>query len=259
MTAATDDPTGIPIPKTSTYITERQVQEMKSEISGIEGMLADPKARIEDRGGMVQVLRRMKNDLEREAPPDTTPDQRTALSNEERALREKMLEGFPSQEEMRKNPPGAVGKHQAWEKANKSRLIRWKNIMRTLNKGNEDPDIANFERYRGTTSTLNMQNAQIPGKDYFIPPNSPQYREGYDRTFGGDVVADTSEVDALKARLAELEALVKKDNGRTTHTPHSTILNCPHCNRECKGKVGLIAHERNCKTRKAQAEQGDAA
>jgi hypothetical protein len=35
---------------------------------------------------------------------------------------------MPSQEEMRKAPPGAVDKHMGWEKRNKPKIAEWKNL-----------------------------------------------------------------------------------------------------------------------------------
>jgi hypothetical protein len=184
MSAATDDPTGISIPKTGTYLTHRQVQNLQDDIKDLESSLGDPRAQFGDRGSALKQFKQLQRDLDTGAPPDTTPEQRDALAREEKALREEIVPAMPSQAEMRRKPPGAVGKHMAFEKAFKAKILRWKNIRRILNKGNDDPDISNLELYRGTKSTLNMDNAEIPGKEFFIPPNTPAYSEGYDRTFG---------------------------------------------------------------------------
>jgi hypothetical protein len=91
---------------------------------------------------------------------------------------------MPSQEEMRKSPPGAIGKHMRWEKQNKKNLEEWKNLKLRLNHEDTDPDVANFERFRPTSSSsLNMDNAHIPGNQYFLPPQSEQYRDNFDKVF----------------------------------------------------------------------------
>jgi hypothetical protein len=243
MSAATDDPTGIPIPTGGTYLAERQIKEWKGELQNLEGMLADPKSRLEDRGEVTQRLGRIKKALATESPPDTTPAQRDALAREEQALREEIVPCMPSQEEMRKCPPGAIGKHQAFERKFKSKIIRWKNIRRILNKGNDDPDISNLEMFRGKQSTLNMDNALIPGKDHFPSPNTQAYREGYDRTFGGaeaaqDQIAELQKkIEALEKRLSAEPVVVKKPTQQKEMIPAA-------CGKLCKGNVGKLSHER---------------
>ena len=254
---ATEDPTGVDLPKHGTYLAHRQIEDLKVEIAGMESMLDDPKSRLEDRGGMVQTLRRMSQELHDGSPPDTTPMQRDALDREEKALRAEIVPAMPSQAEMRKCPPGAIGKHRAFEEAFKAKILRWKNIRRTLNKGNEDPDISNLELYRGKDSTLNMDNAVVPGKDYFIPPNTQAYRDGHDRTFGGGT-ASQEDVDALKAQIARLEKKLET----TPAKPHQRNKNLsdaekPYtakakCDREFRGRLqhhatqAVHMHERKC-------------
>lgn len=262
MSAATDDPTGIPIPKTSTYLTQKQVQDLRDDVTEMERALSDPKSQFSDKGNARKQLGQLKHDLDVGEPPDTTPDQRTALAREEKELIEEIAAAMPSQAEMRRRPPGAVGKHQAFEKAFKPKILRWKNIRRILNKGNDDPDISNLERYRGTKSTLNMDNALIPGKDYFIPPNTPAYREGYDRTYGSkdQAPADPNEIVALKEQLARLEKLVGEQNAvpKKRERKEQPIL-VARCGMNCKGLAGKTVHERNCGKCKELVAEGDTA
>jgi hypothetical protein len=90
---------------------------------------------------------------------------------------------MPSQEEMRKAPPGAVDKHMSWEKRNKLKILEWKNLRLRLTHGTE-AEAANLERHRPTGSTLNMDNAHIVGKQFFMPETS-----GPVVTFGDDELA----------------------------------------------------------------------
>ena len=80
-----------------------------------------------------------------------------------------ILQGMPSQEEMRKSPPGAVDKHRQWERRNKTKILEWKNLQLRLNAGSGDRDVANLERHRPTASSLNMDSAFIPGKQFYMP------------------------------------------------------------------------------------------
>lgn len=159
-----------------------QRSEMLAERDVLRTKLSNP--HIEDKGAVAKQLRNLETQLETQTPKPYKPTEIDAAVRRERELREQLLAGMPSQEEMRKNPPGAVGKHMEWERRNKQRLLEWKEIRLRLNHDNADPDVANFERFRPTTSTLNMDNAQIPGTQYFMPPTSPQYQENFERIFG---------------------------------------------------------------------------
>ncbi len=75
-------------------------------------------------------------------------------------------------EEMRRNPAGAVGRFMRVENAKpiKQAIQHWKRSQLALEPGNEDPDLANVERFRpelihatGGAATF-MANAQIPGR-----------------------------------------------------------------------------------------------
>jgi hypothetical protein len=161
---------------------------------------------------------------------------------------------------MRRKPPGAVGKHMAFEKAFKAKILRWKNIRRILNKGNDDPDISNLELYRGTKSTLNMDNAEIPGKEFFIPPNTPAYSEGYDRTFGKKDAASQEEIDELKAQLARLESLVSEQSFTPEPVDEIAGTAVARCGKTgLKGERGKLAHERKCGKCLEVIAQGDTA
>lgn len=81
-------------------------------------------------------------------------------------LRESIQKGMPSHEEMRKAPPGAVGKHIDWEKRNKKNIAEYKRLQIACNTGSDDPELASVEKFRPTKNTLNMHDAVIPGQDF---------------------------------------------------------------------------------------------
>jgi len=255
----TDDPTGIPIPKNGTYISHREVQEWTAEIETMEGTLADPKARLEDRGELIQQLRRAKHALETESPPDTTPAQRDAVAREEKELRAKISGQMCSSEEMRKAPAGAIGKHFK-EREMIPAHLRWKNLRRILYKGDPNPDISNIELLRPKTSTINMDNAVIPGKQFFIPPDTQQYKDNYDQTFGNGE-ADVAEVAALREQIERLEKLVAAKPTATAPKPKRPRKMTPApCGKVCGSPAGAAAHARVCKCKtKAEVPEGGAA
>lgn len=77
-----------------------------------------------------------------------------------------ITKGMPSDEEMRKCPPGAVGRHMAWEKRTKESVSEYKRLMIATNMGSDDPELASIERLRPTKSTLNMHNAVVSTADH---------------------------------------------------------------------------------------------
>jgi len=248
MSAATIDLTGVDIPTNRTYLNSRQEQEYTEEIKGLEATLNDPKARLENVGEVRKQLARVRKDLEQQAPPEVTGIQKDRIAAEAKELLAKMMEGMPSQEEMRKCPPGAIGKHRSWEMENKPRIIRYRNIMRILNRGNEDPDMASIEKFRPRTSTLNMDNAVIPGASYHIPPDTEQYKQNYDRTFGGGEVS----ADAVGKLLAKIEALEKRiDVPKASATPARPVAPSTGpvvggCGKEFGNVGGYRSHRNHC-------------
>jgi hypothetical protein len=236
-TAQPLDDTGLPLPKTGTFLRPKQIDAMEAEVKSLEATLSDPRAQLEDRGEVQKTLARVRRDLDSQRPPETTPEQRDKLAREEKALREEMRGVMPSQEEMRKSPPGALGKERSFQDNYKEKMLRWKNIRLVLNPGDKDPDLANFEIHRPRTSTLNMDNAQIPGQMFFNTNPSQAYLENFDKVFGTEEERAEKEAEqkrlreeneALKARLAELQPENPKPNNKYDAT-------CAGCGRVCRG------------------------
>lgn len=162
--------------ETPNLLRPNQIEELKDEERALENKLRHADVMPVDRGAVQGQLRRVKQHLDIQSPKDIQGKEKDTMVQETGELLEKILEGMPSQEEMRKNPPGAVDKHRKWEKRNKQAIVNWKNNMLTLNKGTEDTDVANLEKYRPKASTLNMDNAQITGTDFFLPKGPIQIK-----------------------------------------------------------------------------------
>lgn len=208
------------------YLRENQIQEMQREKRFLEATLADPMARLPGPKGdtlnvgiLQKQLSSLTRDLDTQTPHDMNADERDKVGKRSAELKKQIIDGkqgMPSFAEMRKNPSGAVGKHinfegKPWDagdgsgsRSNKVRILEWKNCQRLLNKGNEDPDIANINQFRPHASTLNFDDAQIPGRDYDIP--SPTFTQNFDRAFGK--VDDDGEVEKLRTELELLRAKV---------------------------------------------------
>ena len=254
MSAA--DPTGVEIPTGRTYMKNAQIENAQSEIESIEATLKDPAARIEGRGEMRQMIAKLTHELEVGTPPDTTPEQRTALDREEKALRAEIVPDMLSQEELRKCPAGAIGAELKFQKRHKLSILRWKNIQRILRKGDDDPDVANLELYRGTVNRLNMHNAVVPGKQHFLSPDTQEYRDGYDATFGVKDDAQDERVAELQARLAKLEKMIGKQDAKTSakqsgevDRPFVAVAACGkqfNGTQQFRANNGKKSHERSC-------------
>ncbi len=161
---------------TAHLLRPNQVNDLLDDKQSLENSLKSP--HLQDRGAVHTQLRRLNKQIDQQAPKQPSGAELDKLVKQEASLREKILTGMPSQEEMRKCPPGAIGKETKWNKKNKNNMLAWKNTMLRLNAGTDDPDVANFERYRPISNSLNMDNAQIPGKQYYLPTEA--YKAGYD-------------------------------------------------------------------------------
>lgn len=158
------------------FLRPDQIDNYKEEIKTIERTLSSPHAQM--KGEMRQRLARKKKDLETQTPTEfVNPDQKDAAVRRIAQLEEHMTtDGMPTQEEMRRNPPGAVAKHVNWENRNKQNLLEWKYLKRRLEPENNDIDYTNFERYRPNPTfgrQMAMEGAQIAkGREYFFPGGS---------------------------------------------------------------------------------------
>ena len=176
-----------------------QVADSKLEEQMLVERLKQPDV---DRGAVSGQLRRLRDQLETQTPQEVTGKAEDAMVKETDGLLEKILIGMPSQEEMRKSPPGAVDKHMKWERRNKENITRWKNNRLRLNAGSEETEIANLERFRPRASTLSMDNAQIPGQQYYFPPGEIPIQN----------LMSEKDKEALSATRVKLVAQAIKDN-----------------------------------------------
>lgn len=159
---------------TTNLLRPHQVAEGKEELANIEATLSAPphiRSRISDVGQMRDRHKRLKTELEKYTPRAFLTGERDAALKEFATLEDQIKAGMPSSEEMRRNPPGAVSKHRAWESENTPRILRYKNIGLRLAAGGDLPaylkhagDISNIERLRPRTTShqLAMDGAQIP-------------------------------------------------------------------------------------------------
>jgi len=247
------------------YLRPHQVNEFEDEKRVIERTLENRRD-IQDRAGLQNHIRRIDHQIDQQAPPDVSGEERDRIVRECREIEEKLVPLMPSDEEMRRNPPGVVGRHMKYEKAAKEKteqfpeglLARWKDNQLILNKGSDDPDIANFERMRPLHSMASMQGAQIPGRQYFGTNPTQAYLEGHDRTFGDppeeprDSVEEVEEVEEpaprKRKKATRRKAYRKKSNGKGVEM---TALACG----KMMGPHGRHFHVAKCEICKEAARE----
>ena len=246
-----------------TYLRHRDVQRLTEERDHLRSMLMDPMkgVRIDDRPEMEKKEKALSRQIDEKVAPDLNPEQRDKIAKLEKELREKISVGMLSFEEMRKCPPGAIGQHMRWERENKNDILVWKNCILALNKGNDDPDIANVERLRPRTNTLNMDNALVPGTHYDIP--SPQFTENYDKVhWKGKTPEEYDKVIAgLQEDIAEMKKALAERKGNGSGTKRARVAStgetfsgsCEYCDKEFtvsspqRLNQAKIGHLRFCK------------
>ena len=128
----------------------------------------------------------LKRQLHEESPPtDLSGETKNALRKIRVELEEKIREGMPPHEVMRRNPVGAVDAHRKWEAYNKDNILHWKNVVRAENPDSDERDLANVERLRPTITgpgkdATFMVDAQIPGYFSYHTVDENRWKE----TFG---------------------------------------------------------------------------
>jgi hypothetical protein len=176
---------------TKPLLRPAQLEEARGELKALEAKITDPG--VQDKGEAIKQLRRVQKTVADQTPrPPVDAEEEGRMVRRSEQLLGEIVEGMPSQEEMRKAPPGAIDKHMNWERRNKAKILEWKNLQLRLTHGTES-EAANLERHRPTTSSLNMDGAVIPGKAYFMPAVS-----------GPAVTFSDEEIDTLRKHAPEV-------------------------------------------------------
>lgn len=197
-----------------------QIKILEDERKLLNDQLNGPwKHLIQNQGQVRRRLQDVERQLAEGKPQPVTGAERDRLANRERELREKFTQGMLSQEEMRKNPPGAVDHHRRWESTNKNDILEWKEIRLRLHADNSDPqtwnrDEANIELFRpeGARGRVRL-DAQIPG----VSALTPEAKANYDQVFPSEhKPKKRAWTDAQRAaageRLAKVRAAKKLRN-----------------------------------------------
>lgn len=161
-----------------------QVDDTKQEIRQMKAMLEGDAAyrkHITDINGMKARHDRLARQLEEFTPRAYAEEDKDRATRRFRALAEEIKVGMPSQEVMRRNPPGAVQRNIWWQEKNKRNIQEYKHIGLRLQAGGDVDDptigdaISNVEMLRPATTShdsTEMDRAQIPKtKDIHLNEN----------------------------------------------------------------------------------------
>ena len=223
--------------KQTRFLTSKERTVRNDELHFINGVLNQPAwVNKGTTGETIKTLTKRRNHLEDDlrdnAPPEIESGTRDALYKYQKDLEEKIAEGMPTQEVMRRNPVGAVDMHTAWERGNKQRIKTWKNVCRLIEPDNDQKDYTNVERLRKSGLTPDMaasymMTGQIPGNfamTSLAKANWPLGEPKVDTPLktaerievADDIIAKgyvpESQYDELKAELKKLQEQVSLKN-----------------------------------------------
>jgi hypothetical protein len=202
------------------YLRQNQIDQIENEKSVILRTLQ--RREVQDRGNLNSHVSRIDKQLLKQAPPDLNGEQRDQAVRENSEIEARLVPLMPSDEEMRRNGPGVVGRLNKFDKASKSKkyfkkgdIFQWKDNRLALHKGDNDPDVANFEILRPLHNMGSMLGAQIPGTQYHGTNPTEAFKEGWVRTFG----PDGKEVTSIGASAAQAETVVDPPEKRRVRKP----------------------------------------
>lgn len=196
-----------------------ELQDLRDQRDSLQRKLKD--RHYEDRGLIAKQLVKTEKALDTRTPPDLNGAERDRLLQRETTLANSIREGMPSNQEMRRRPSGSDGKHAVWNKKKKL-VLEWKQVRLLLNKGSDDPDVANVEILRPNQSTLGMDDATV-GSPTMISFPSPEYQSNYDSIdWGGP-----AEKAQLLKEIAALKDAANMKGKSGEATKGSKVSNSP--------------------------------
>lgn len=233
------------------YLRHNQVEELEAERSRLMDQVTARQShlRAQDPGVAKRRIARITQQIEEQLPPALKGELLDRVASREKQLLDEILQGMPSQAEMRGGPSGSLGKHQQWEKRNKTRIIEWKNLRLILARSGAggdytDPDVANLESYRPQASSLNLDDCRVPRKEFVGTNPSPAYKEGWDRTFG-----DPDErIAKLREEIGLLERLKAAQDAESQSDGGEHIARCGKAFDNANSLQGHEARCQACKT-----------
>jgi len=176
------DKRGRVIKGATNYLKAREAAEVKKELEDIKLMMSPANAfarKDMDQEGIKAIHTRqifLEDKIEQHVAPELSGEARDVLSRRVNELNDKIRQGMPTHEDMRRNPAGAVDAHRRWERLNKAAILERRNAIIALNPGNDEKDLTNIDMIRPHSAALTqtgtstfMADAQIPGHFAMTP------------------------------------------------------------------------------------------
>lgn len=188
-----------------------QVRQTEEELQRCEAMLQAPPhlASTINRGEVQRRHRQIKKSLEDQKPRPFAATEIDAAVAREKQLRGEIRESMLTQEEMRKNPPGAVSyfRRNEGSREGKRKIEEWKNTRLRLyasDATDSADDVANVELLRPArrSGDFNLDVVQIDRPAMHIPAGAGRAENISNVMSDADRAGEEAELRALAERLA---------------------------------------------------------
>jgi len=197
------------------YIRPQEKIELQADIDSCDHQLneTDKNFRVEDRNTVLRRRDRLKAQMMDNSAPEVSSTERDALIKEGDAIAAIITDSAPSFDEMRKNPPGTVGKNIQHHRRTKGMGLRWKAIQQIVHPDSDDPDLCNLERLRlESRRDVNYQGSQIGGEVSYSMP-SPQYMQNHAQMHWDDTPAsESAESEVSQANVTLLDVVKRQSS-----------------------------------------------
>lgn len=194
-----------------------QALEYTQEIDRLEGVSQNPAwVTGANRGKAAQQAKALRKMVDHQIVKPVHGEKKDMIAKLADEVMENVIRpALVPREDMRRNPAGAVGRFMRQENAKpiKQAVQQWKRAQLALEPGNEDPDLANVERFRperihdtGGVATF-MPGAQIPGNFAFSRQAKENWPTGMPEQ--GTVNSPLAQAQKKERTPAQIEALAR--------------------------------------------------
>ena len=230
-----------------------QVKQAREDLEGLEKAIKAPSVPgfPDDKTGIITQARKTKELLAHGAPEPTSPQRRDELLKESKKLEVEIRNGMPTRIHMERKVHGVVGQNTDWGKKNTHKISRWKDIQRTLEPDNFDPDLSNIERIR----PLGREDEAVPRKMYsgvdvvdgeIVPEGIPLEEKIEART--APTPLDLNYIPAEEGSAATGDHATVADwvgEPEEAPKPEPVAASCDVCGKEFeKGEKAVVSHKR---------------
>ncbi len=127
---------------------KQEKKELESTLTNLQEYGAGTPAESIDKGKIQGDIRKLDSAIREGSPSHVSGQKKDELSRRNRELEEKIREGMPTSEQMRRpwKHPGTIPQNVEWERRNKGLINEWRQNQRMLEP--HDPNASSVERLR---------------------------------------------------------------------------------------------------------------